>query len=381
MTSTEFSNEFDVLYNSITSNQAPGLDEYEKSVFLTKAQDEIVKSYFNPRSNKTQEGFDGNEKRQIDFSMIMRSHVYSTITAAVMPEIFESATTHAEDGALVAPSLPNISTVLSTKKQFNIYDSQVSIITRPGADLDYKLEYIPQIEIIDKKLPYQAVTNNADKYIASIDRNIYEIYKDEFIKADNSKYEVVIANPFTASFFDLRDNTKAVTLNSDVLMFVNEYVEVKRNGNTVRLTVLPINYTEYSRLMSKPYKRPLKNQAWRILDNSGGSKKAELIVGPIDVIQKYVTRYVKRPRAIILDVLSDGTSLDGYVGADKDGNPTTDMSKATQGITCELDPILHPEILQRAVELAKAAYSGDLQSQIVLGQASQTNIGAVQASR
>ena len=59
----EFSNEFDILYNNITSNQAPGLDEYEKSVFLTKAQDEIIKSYFNPRLNKTQEGFDGNERR------------------------------------------------------------------------------------------------------------------------------------------------------------------------------------------------------------------------------------------------------------------------------------------------------------------------------
>ena len=62
MTNQEFSNEFDVLYNSIMSNQAPGLDEYEKSVFLTKAQDEIIKSYFNPRKNKTQEGFDANER-------------------------------------------------------------------------------------------------------------------------------------------------------------------------------------------------------------------------------------------------------------------------------------------------------------------------------
>ena len=35
MTITEFSNQFDVLYNNITSNQAPGLNEYEKSVFLT----------------------------------------------------------------------------------------------------------------------------------------------------------------------------------------------------------------------------------------------------------------------------------------------------------------------------------------------------------
>ena len=115
-------------------------------------------------------------------------------------------------------------------------------------------------------------------------------------------------------------------------MFVNEYVEVTRNGKKVRLTVVPINYMEYSRLMSKPFKRPTKNQAWRLLDNSNGAKKAELIVGPIDTIIKYVTRYVKRPRAIILDVLSDGTSLDGYVGADGEGSPTANVSEAVQGI-------------------------------------------------
>ena len=37
MTPIEFSTEFDVLYNNITSNQAPGLNEYEKSIFLLHA--------------------------------------------------------------------------------------------------------------------------------------------------------------------------------------------------------------------------------------------------------------------------------------------------------------------------------------------------------
>lgn len=275
MTNLEFSNEFDVLYNSITSNQAPGLDEYEKSVFLTKAQDEIVKSYFNPRSNKAQEGFDGNEKRQIDFSMIMRSQVYES-----------------------------------------------NPLTRPLSAIN------------------EGATDIIDSEIATI------------------------PNVFGNSFFDLRSNTKAVTLDDSILMIVNEYAEVLRNNSVTRLTILPINYTEYSRLMSKPYKRPLKNQAWRLLDNSDGHKKAEIIIGPNDTINKYVIRYIKRPRAIRLTTFDDVT-LDG----DK-----TEQS-------CELDPILHPEILQRAVELAKAAYTGDLQSQIALGQASQTNIGAVQTSR
>ena len=38
---------------------------------------------------------------------------------------------------------------------------------------------------------------------------------------------------------------------------------------------------------------------------------------------------------------------------------------------CELDPILHPEVLQRAVELAKAAYIGDLNSNVELGKRSE----------
>ena len=37
MTTQEFSDQFDVLYNNIGSDQAPGINEYEKSVFLTKA--------------------------------------------------------------------------------------------------------------------------------------------------------------------------------------------------------------------------------------------------------------------------------------------------------------------------------------------------------
>lgn len=38
----EWSAEFDMLYNNITSNQAPGLTEYEKSKFLTDAQEAVV---------------------------------------------------------------------------------------------------------------------------------------------------------------------------------------------------------------------------------------------------------------------------------------------------------------------------------------------------
>ena len=81
MTLPEFNTNFDLLYNNIASNQAPGLDEYEKSVFLTNAQLELVKNYFNPKGNKYQEGFDQSPKRQLDFSTITDLMVYNITDA------------------------------------------------------------------------------------------------------------------------------------------------------------------------------------------------------------------------------------------------------------------------------------------------------------
>lgn len=80
MTTAEFSAEFDVLYNNITSNQAPGLTGYEKSVFLTKAQNQLVQEYFNPALDGAGGGFDGSPKRQIDFSSIIDWEVLYRVT-------------------------------------------------------------------------------------------------------------------------------------------------------------------------------------------------------------------------------------------------------------------------------------------------------------
>ena len=72
MDHNEFSAQFDVLYNNVTSNQAPGLNEYEKSVFLTKAQNQLITEYFNNRTDGVGGGFDGSQKRQYDFSSLIK---------------------------------------------------------------------------------------------------------------------------------------------------------------------------------------------------------------------------------------------------------------------------------------------------------------------
>lgn len=74
MTTTEFSNEFDILYDNIASKAAPGLDLYEKSVYLTKAQLELVKNKYNYKGNKYQTGFEASEKRRVDLKELIRDY-------------------------------------------------------------------------------------------------------------------------------------------------------------------------------------------------------------------------------------------------------------------------------------------------------------------
>ncbi len=79
MTTNEFNLEFDILYDNISSNAAPGIDKYEKSVYLTKAQLEIVKEY-NGLNNKYNKSFDGSEKRRIDLKELLKDYKTSSFT-------------------------------------------------------------------------------------------------------------------------------------------------------------------------------------------------------------------------------------------------------------------------------------------------------------
>ena len=79
MTTEEFSNEFDILLNSYGSVD-PGLaqsnlqfDEYEKSVFLTKAQEELIISLYDGR-NASGESFENTEEARRSLSSLIKTH-------------------------------------------------------------------------------------------------------------------------------------------------------------------------------------------------------------------------------------------------------------------------------------------------------------------
>lgn len=306
MSVEEMDNMFDVLYNNITSNQAPGLNAYEKSVFLTKGQDEILKNYFNPKSkgNNTQEGFDGSAKRQVDFSM-----------------------------------LTTVATTSSTSYTYSLVTGKT--------DKDGKPVY-SRTEVTAPKSTY-SYTEAYDS-----DGNVLKDDNDNVLYIRNEGTDV---SGFGTPLFDMRENTKSVTFPSKLMYAINEMVEVTRNDKKILLQVIPVKFDEYSRLMCKPYKRPLKYQAWR-LTNNDVVNKADIVVGPSDTLTKYTIRYVRRPNPIIVSNL-DGLTIEG-------------KSTATE---CELDPILHEEILQRAVELAKIAWTNtgqdNLQAVMQAGQRSE----------
>lgn len=235
MNHVEFSDEFDILYNNIMSNAAPGLNGYEKSVFLTKAQEEIIKNHFNPEGNRYKEGFDDSLKRQIDFSELIK----------------------VGEGTLVEGS---------------------------------------------------------------------------------------------STTFDSR--AKLYNLPEDVFIIINEAIKTDKGVRQI----VPLSYNEYTRLMSRPFKEPLKYQAWRIITTSIDNITVELIANSNELITQYSIRYVRRPAPIILEDLSEYcASING-------------ISEVSE---CELNPIIHQEILQRAVELAKLAYTGDLSSTVQLGERSE----------
>lgn len=73
MTVQEFSHEFDVLYNNITNGVAPGVNEYEKSVFLTRAQYQFVQDIL---IGNTTTGYSADS---------------STITKSQLQPLYESA--------------------------------------------------------------------------------------------------------------------------------------------------------------------------------------------------------------------------------------------------------------------------------------------------
>lgn len=96
----EWSAEFDMLYNNITSNQAPGLTEYEKSKFLTDAQEAVVVMLYNGTARNS---FEETEEITNYLSPLVKQ---ATITSTVeKPHVVSGTKIYALPGDLLFRTL------------------------------------------------------------------------------------------------------------------------------------------------------------------------------------------------------------------------------------------------------------------------------------
>lgn len=127
-------------------------------------------------------------------------------------------------------------------------------------------------------------------------------------------------------FFELPD---------DLWFITYEAVNLKDDGlgcmSGEDISVIPITQDEYHRIRKNPFRGTNERRALR-LDLSG---KVVEIVSKYNV-ESYLVRYLSRPAPIILTNLTDNLSING-------------ISVKTE---CELNPVIHRAILERAVKLA-----------------------------
>lgn len=321
MTTQEFSNAFDTLLNSYrdiknfgntTSPYSLELDEYEKSILLTQAQDIIVKSYFDRTLNPQGQGFDETERRQIDFSELItinKPSIKGTVGGITLssPNTLYTFKVNAA-GTEAVHNTSNVITITPASTGGTISTLQAKFIT----------EGITDVTVI--ALGTLTVVSTAIKLASS------EIRYD--------------------------DRSSLYLMPTNVLFMLNEKII---SGTITKKTyiIVPINYKEYDRMMSKPFGQPLKKQCWRLFQNVSGIDLYSELIPVIGVtIDDYIIRYVKRPRPIVLTDLTQGTYSSGL---------TIDGVVVTT--ECELNPIIHVDILNKAVELAFSRFGASPKEQ------------------
>ena len=365
----EFSNTFDTLLNSYNNQAAFGegssradiaLDEYEKSVLLTHAQDIVVKQYFDRTLNPQGQGFDDSVRRQIDFSALIANKSIKVKKPVISQEVICPTIISSQDNA--EPSQP--SQPSETKKQViltftNCVDKLITLTPREGklyTDVpENDTEGNPQIieNLVKNKSEDGKIINYSFKLLigginynqlisalnTAFEGNILVEINDEVLGTEQISEGYL--NPSTISLDAIGDTETYddrgvfVNLPPNLLFVLNEKVTDVDGKNYV---VVPINYREYDRQMSRAYTQPLKKQAWRLFNNGNDELlKAELIPVKGTIIDSYKVRYIRRPRPIVLvDLTADDLNIEGT------SIPTD----------CELNPIIHLDILNKAVELA-----------------------------
>lgn len=179
--------------------------------------------------------------------------------------------------------------------------------------------------------------------------NGYNIDSQSFEDTEESrKYlanfiKTVVITTKTTGITGVSPDSVFYTIPNETLFTTYESVKFDTNNtptwiNGKTASVVPVKQDEYFKISNSPFKGP----------NSKRVLKLDIDLVTVELVSKYgiasyTTRYLERPDPIILVTLTTGVNING-------------VSAITE---CTMNPILHREILKRAVELA---YKSKLQT-------------------
>ncbi len=415
MTKKEFTDGFDLLYNNITSYQAPGLNAYEKSFFLTKAERELVKNRYNPKSNNKQEGFDDTAKRQYDFSTLIRYNNLLQVSTGLDKFDFRSKEFLWSDDMFIIlnEQLADVETEsISVVKPIS-FDEYDRLMQKP-----YKYPVKGQVWrlITNQGYSEQVTTNVSLCRTGDISRdsspNLYTAWETYYANASNGRIickssksypvtvkiiadmelatvsdDVLFEDFFSASVEETRHPVLGYVTSAQLLLQIRcrykesvgeelwDYTSLNlKQTLSYALNLDKIKDVVYTQLDSidisnvstyslngvfvasdddAEYRVLIAEATTEVTANSG--TVVELIGANLSDNLRYNVRFIKKPEPIILEDLPDGFSIEGK----------------SSNTPCELPDETHDEILQRAVELAKVAWEGNMEATIQTGARSE----------
>ena len=397
MTIKEFSDEFDILYNNINSNQAPGLNDYEKSIFLTKAQEELILSYYSNIRNKFGEGVDSTHNRNYDFSSLIK-----------VKELNRNMEALAYIGVANITKFNPLARLYDTPDDLFLGLSDTLIDDTNRTNSIYSIQSKDYLKLLSKPYPYPPkrifykytnladmksqdilVLMNADTYYtvlilnSNIDKNLQgntlKFYIDvstehpavsliqhgdnacSIVTRGNTKIIQMLINPTTFRNFAIKYLAERYNSYEDANKAFNNRDSCNDLRTELSKYLSPITPIGFSLLSIEPTENTSIEYTYNTDDvYRNNTKRVFELFGKFNNSQKYYIRYIRIPKPIILTNLnSEDLSIRGY-------------NKETE---CELPEMMHREILQRAVELAKASYEGKLADIVSMGQYSATDIG------
>ena len=380
MTTQEFSEQFDVLLNgSFIANDFGEqsskidiqLDEYEKSVFLTQAQEQLVINLYNGRNIEGLSFESAEESRRYlkdltereTFKVVKNDNelypncycLYETfITLGV--NNFETSfknnnTTLSLDafrgGVYNYKNIAFPTSLLKDGTEYTVTHLGNALVY-PSDDSKIRNIYIPD------NITNVSVSAINLSHVTKYNINVFCESNSEPQGWENNWYHPSnLVNVYWGKTLEDAMKVNQITSINNCLFITKETAILKDqnlpqwvneiNGiKQLSLEVTPITQDEYHRFKRNPYKTFNEFRVLRIEDNN------QLQLFSKYNIDVYSVDYIRKPKPIIVSDLG-GLSIDGE----------------TEVQTSELNPILHRTILLEAVKLAKIVKQNQIRNEML----------------